>query len=121
MSNAEDCVKLSLSNLLIDCGEPVGGSEYKIGNIDAIIKGTEIVMKSNLPKLFQDAVPALDAFSNAIKCLTDVCTIYIKSYHLIVRSLLQAHPYLKLAWGITTALLDVCLSIQITNMYNEYQ
>ena len=86
-----------------------------------MIKGTEIVMKSNLPKLFQDAVPALDAISNAIKRVTDVCMIHIKSYHLIVRSFLQAHPYLKLAWGITTALFDVRLSIQIRNMDNKCQ
>ena len=42
-----------------------------------MIKDAEIVMKSNLPKLFQDAVPTLDAFSNAIERITDVCMIYI--------------------------------------------
>ena len=42
-----------------------------------MIKGAEIFMKSNLPKLFQDAVPTLDAFSKAIERITDVCMIYI--------------------------------------------
>ena len=45
-----------------------------------MIKDAEIVMKSNLPKLFRDAVPTLDAFSNAIERITDVCMIYI-TYH----------------------------------------
>ena len=77
ISNAEDCAKLSLSNLIIDCGEAVDRSGYKIENIDTIIKSSETVMKSNLPKLFQDAVPTLDAFSNAIERIADVCMIYI--------------------------------------------
>ena len=77
LSNPEDCAKLALSNLIIDCGKAVDSSEHKIENIDTMIKGAEIVMKSNLPKLFQDAVPTLDAFSNAIERITDVCMIYI--------------------------------------------
>ena len=77
ISNAEECAKLALSNLIIDCGEAVDRSGYKIENIDTMIKDAEIVMKSNLPKLFQDAVPTLDVFSNAIERITDVCTIYI--------------------------------------------
>ena len=77
ISNAEDCVKLALSNLIIDCGEAVDRSGYKIENIDMIIKSSETVMKSNLPKLFRDAVPTLDAFSNAIERIADVCMIYI--------------------------------------------
>ena len=77
ISNAKDCAKLALSNLIIDCGEAIDSSEHKIENIDTMIKGAEIVMKSNLPKLFQDAVPTLDALSNAIERITDVCMIYI--------------------------------------------
>ena len=77
ISNPEDCAKLALSNLIIDCGETVDSSEREIENIDMMIKGAEIVMKSNLPKLFRDAVPTLDAFSNAIERITDVCMIYI--------------------------------------------
>ena len=77
ISNAEECAKLALSNLIIDCGETVDSSEREIENIDMMIKGAEIVMKSNLPKLFRDAVPTLDAFSNAIERITDVCMIYI--------------------------------------------
>ena len=77
ISNAEDCAKLALSNLIIDCGEAIGSSEREIENIDTMIKDAEIVMKSNLPKLFQDAVPTLDVFSNAIERITDVCMIYI--------------------------------------------
>ena len=77
ISNPEDCAKLALSNLIIDCGEAVDRSGYKIENIDTIIKSSETVMKSNLPKLFQDAVPTLDALSNAIERITDVCMIYI--------------------------------------------
>ena len=77
LSNAEDCAKLALSNLIIDCGETVDSSEREIENIDTMIKGAEIVMKSNLPKLFQDAVPTLNALSNAIERITDVCMIYI--------------------------------------------
>ena len=77
ISNAEDCAKLALSNLIIDCGETVDSSEHKIENIDTMIKDAEIVMKSNLPKLFQDAVPTLDVFSNTIERITDVCMIYI--------------------------------------------
>ena len=77
ISNAEECVKLALSNIIIDCGETVDRSEHKIENIDTMIKGAEIVMKSNLPKLFRDAVPTLDALSNTIERITDVCMIYI--------------------------------------------
>ena len=77
ISNAEECAKLALSNLIIDCGEAVDRSGYKIENIDTIIKSSETVMKSNLPKLFQDAVPTLDVFSNAIERIADVCMIYI--------------------------------------------
>ena len=77
ISNAEECAKLALSNLIIDCGEAVDRSGYKIENIDTMIKDAEIVMKSNLHKLFRDAVPTLDAFSNAIERITDVCMIYI--------------------------------------------
>ena len=84
ISSAEECAKLALSNLIIDCGEAIDRSEHKIENIDTIIKNSEIVMKSNLPKLFQDAVPTLDAFSNSIECLTDVCIFYITIYHLIM-------------------------------------
>ena len=76
LSNPEDCAKLALSNLIIDCGEAVDRSGYKIENIDTMIKDAEIVMKSNLPKLFQDAVPTLDALSNAIERITDVCITY---------------------------------------------
>ena len=76
ISNAEDCAKLALSNLIIDCGETVDSSEREIENIDTMIKGAEIVMKSNLPKLFRDAVPTLDALSNAIERITDVCITY---------------------------------------------
>ena len=77
LSNPEDCAKLALSNLIIDCGEAIDRSGHKIENIDTMIKGAEIVMKSNLPKLFRDAVPTLDALSNAIERITDVCMIYI--------------------------------------------
>ena len=77
LSNPEDCAKLALSNLIIDCGEAVDRSGYKIENIDTMIKDVEIVMKSNLPELFQDAVPTLDALSNAIERIADVCMIYI--------------------------------------------
>ena len=77
ISNAEECAKLALSNLIIDCGEAVDRSGYKIENIDTIIKSSETVMKSNLPKLFRDAVPTLDAFSTAIERIADVCMIYI--------------------------------------------
>ena len=77
ISSAEDCAKLALSNLIIDCGEAVDRSGYKIENIDTMIKDAEIVMKSNLPKLFRDAVPTLDALSNTIERITDVCMIYI--------------------------------------------
>ena len=80
LSNPEDCAKLALSNLIIDCGEAVDRSGYKIENIDTMIKDVEIVMKSNLPELFQDAVPTLDVFSNAIERITDVCMIYIYYY-----------------------------------------
>ena len=84
ISNAEDCGKLALSNLIIDCGEAVDRSGYKIENIDTMIKDAEIVMKSNLPKLLRDAVPTLDAFSNTIERITDVCMIYITTHHLIM-------------------------------------
>ena len=77
ISSAEDCAKLALSNLIIDCGEAIDSSEHKIENIDTMIKDAEIVMKSNLPKLFRDAVPTLDAFSNAIERIADVRMIYI--------------------------------------------
>ena len=77
ISNAEECVKLALSNLIIDCGEAIDSSEREIENIDTMIKGAEIVMKSNLPKLFQDAVPTINALSNSIERITDVCMIYI--------------------------------------------
>ena len=77
LSNPEECAKLALSNLIIDCGKDIDRSEHKIENIDTMIKGAETVMKSNLPKLFQDAVPTLDALSNAIERITDVCMIYI--------------------------------------------
>ena len=73
ISNAEECARLALLNLIVDCRKVIDSSEHKIENIDTMIKGAEIVMKSNLPKLFQDAVPALDAFSNAIERITDVC------------------------------------------------
>ena len=77
ISNAEDCAKLALSNLIIDCGETVDSSEHKIENIDTMIKDAEIVMKSNPPKLFQDAVPTLNALLNSIERITDVCMVYI--------------------------------------------
>ena len=77
ISNAEECAKLALSNLIIDCGETVDSSEREIENIDMMIKGAEIVMKSNLPKLFQDVVPTLDVFLNTTERITDVCMIYI--------------------------------------------
>ena len=77
LSNPEGCAKLALSHLIIDCGEAVDRSGYKIENIDMIIKNSETVMKSNLPKLFRDAVPTLDAFSNAIERIADVRMIYI--------------------------------------------
>ena len=77
ISSAEDCAKLALSNLIIDCGEAVDRSEREIENIDTMIKDAEIVMKSKLLKLFRDAVPTFDAFSNAIERITDVCMIYI--------------------------------------------
>ena len=77
LSNPEECAKLALSNLIIDCGEAVDRSGYKIENIDTMIKDAEIVMKSNLPKLFQDVVPTLDVFLNTTERITDVCMIYI--------------------------------------------
>ena len=77
LSNPEDCAKLALSNLIFDCREAIDRSEHKIENIDTMIKDAEIVMKSNLPKLFQDAVPTLDALSKAIERITDVRMIYI--------------------------------------------
>ena len=77
ISSAEECAKLALSNLIIDCGEAVDRSGYKIENIDTMIKDAEIVMKSNLPKLFQDVVPTLDVFLNTTERITDVCMIYI--------------------------------------------
>ena len=77
ISNAEDCARLALSNLIIDCRKVIDSSEHKIENIDTMIKDAEIVMKSNLPKLFQDAVPTLDALSKAIERITDVRMIYI--------------------------------------------
>ena len=80
ISNAEDCAKLALSNLIIDCGETIDKSEHKIENIDAMIEGAEIVMKSNLPRLLQDAIPSLDALSNVVERIADVCMIYI-TYH----------------------------------------
>ena len=77
ISSAGECAKLALSNLIINCGKAVDSSEHKIENIDTMIKDAEIVMKSNLPKLFQDAVPTLDALSKAIERITDVRMIYI--------------------------------------------
>ena len=77
ISSAGECAKLALSNLIINCGKAVDSSEHKIENIDTMIKDAEIVMKSNLPKLFQDAVPTLNALSNSIERITDVCMIYI--------------------------------------------
>ena len=77
ISSAGECAKLALSNLIINCGKAVDSSEHKIENIDTMIKDAEIVMKSNLPKLFQDAVPTLNALSNSIEHITDVCMIYI--------------------------------------------
>ena len=85
ISSAEECAKLALSNLIIDCGEAVDRSEREIENIDTMIKDAEIVMKSKLLKLFRDAVPTFDAFSNAIERITDVCMIYFITYHLILR------------------------------------
>ena len=82
ISSAEECAKLALSNLIIDCGKAIDRSGHKIENIDTMIKDAQIVMKSNLPKLFQDAVPTLNAFSNTIERITDVCMIYI-SPHII--------------------------------------
>ena len=86
ISNAEECAKLALSNLIIDCGETVDSSEREIENIDTMIKNSEIIMKSNLPKLLRDAVPTLDALSNTIERITDVCMVYmyIVTYHLIM-------------------------------------
>ena len=80
ISNAEDCARLALSNLIIDCGETIDSSKQKIENIDAMIGDAEIVMKSNLPKILQDAIPSLDALSNVVERITDVCMIYI-TYH----------------------------------------
>ena len=77
VSSAEDCAKLALSNLIIDCRKVIDSSEHKIENIDTMIKDAEIVMKSNLPKLFQDVVPTLDVFLNTTERITDVCMIYI--------------------------------------------
>ena len=77
ISNAEDCAKLALSNLIIDCGKANDRSGHKIENIDTMIKDAQIVMKSNLPKLFQDVVPTLDVFLNTTERITDVCMIYI--------------------------------------------
>ena len=77
ISNAEECAKLALLNLIVDCRKVIDSSEHKIENIDTMIKGAEIVMKSNLPKLFQDAVPTLNALLNSIERITDVCMIYI--------------------------------------------
>ena len=77
ISNAEECARLALLNLIVDCRKVIDSSEHKIENIDTMIKDAEIVMKSNLPKLFQDAVPTLDALSKAIERITDVRMIYI--------------------------------------------
>ena len=86
ISSAEECAKLALSNLIIDCGEAIDSSEREIENIDTMIKNSEIIMKSNLPKLLRDAVPTLDALSNTIERITDVCMVYmyIVTYHLIM-------------------------------------
>ena len=67
-------------NLIIDCGETTDRSEHRIENIDAMIEDAEVVMKSNLPKILQDAIPSLDTLSNVVKRITDVCMIYI-TYH----------------------------------------
>ena len=67
-------------NLIIDCGETNDGSEHRIENIDAMIEDAEVVMKSNLPKILQDAIPSLDALSNVVERITDVCMIYT-TYH----------------------------------------
>ena len=79
-SNPGDCAKLALSNLIVDCGETtIDGSEFKIEDIDidTVIKDSEVVMKSYLPKIFRDAVPGIDAFSNAVERIVDVCMIFI--------------------------------------------
>ena len=70
-----------MSNLIIDCGETNDKSEHKIENIDAMIGDAEIVMKSNLPRLLQYAVPSLDVLLNVVECITDVSIIYIIIYH----------------------------------------
>ena len=77
ISNAEDCAKLALLNLIIDCGETTDRSEHRIENIDAMIEDAEVVMKSNLPKILQDAIPSLDTLSNIVERIADVCMIYI--------------------------------------------
>ena len=34
-------------------------------------------MKSNMPKIFRDAIPGIDAFSNAVERVVDVFMIFI--------------------------------------------
>ena len=34
-------------------------------------------MKSSMPKIFRDAIPGIDAFSNAVERIVDVCMIFI--------------------------------------------
>ena len=85
-SNPGDCAKLALSNLIVDCGETtIDGSEFKIEDIDidTVIKDSEVVMKSYLPKIFRDAVPGIDAFSNAVERIVDVCMMYLCISHYV--------------------------------------
>ena len=83
ISNPEDCAKLALSNLIVDCGESTTDeSEFKIENIDidTLIKNSEIVMKSDLSRLLRDIVPDLNAFLTTVECIADVCIISIYIY-----------------------------------------
>lgn len=80
ISNPEDCAKLALSNLIVDCGESTTNeSEFKIENIDidTLIKNSEIIMKSDLSRLLRDIVPDLNAFLTTVECIADVCIISI--------------------------------------------
>ena len=87
LSNPEDCAKLALSNLIVDCGESTTNeSEFKIENIDidTLIKNSEIIMKSDLSRLLRDIVPDLNAFLTTVECIGDVCIISIYVCHYVL-------------------------------------
>ena len=113
-SDAKTNAQLAIKNLIRDIR--VSKLESISDSIEDLTGGRNDILSSDLLSSLQDSIPTVDAIVKSIDSIAEVSYLVVTCGGWLIH-IKQTHPYLKLAWNLTTVLYRVSVILDPRRNY----